>query len=299
MKALNRAIERFCQKHRRFGIQRLMLYIVVISAGVFIISMMDTTGMLLPLLQFSPARILRGEIWRLVTWVFCPLNDNILFTALMLYFYYFIGSTLEREWGTSKFTLYYILGIILNVVYGFLVWLVADDALKMFLDNYYLFTGLNWLAPSYLNLSMFFAFAVLFPEQRILLFFFIPVKIKWLAWVDAALFLYTVISQLVVGEVFMALIPIVAVLNFAIVCWDDITRHTRLFRSRRSAGTINFKAAAKQAKREQEHKQYRHKCSVCGRTDIDDANLEFRYCSRCNGYHCFCLDHINNHVHFR
>ena len=50
--------------------------------------------------------------------------------------------------------------------------------------------------------------------------------------------------------------------------------------------------------REQNSKPYHHKCAVCGRTDADHPELEFRYCSRCAGYHCFCQDHINNHIHF-
>lgn len=292
LKAINRAIERFCRKHSRFGIPRLMLYIVIISAAVYLLSMMDTTGTLLAILAFSPGRILRGEIWRLVTWIFCPLNDQLILTALMLYFYYFIGSTLEREWGTSKFTVYYILGILLNVIYGFLVRAMAGGAWAILLDN------LNWLVPNYLNLSMFFAFAVLFPDQVIMLFFFIPVKIKWLALVDAALFAYTIIAELVNGHVIFALLPVVAILNFVIVCGYDLSRYLRRFSGKNTARTIKFKTAAKQARREQQHMQYRHKCSVCGKTDADSPDLEFRYCSRCEGYHCFCIDHINNHIHF-
>ena len=293
MKAINRAIERFCARHRRFGVPRLMMYIVIISAAVYVLDMMDTTGTLLHLLAFLPGRIMRGEIWRLVTWIFCPINDQLIFTALMLYFYYFIGSTLEREWGTSKFTVYYILGILLNVVYGFLFRLLAGESWGFLLDN------MIWLVPNYINLSMFFAFAVLFPDQVIRLFFFIPIKIKWLALFDAGLFLYSIISQLIIGNIAMALLPVIALLNFFLVCGYDLFYYLRPLKARTSPGAINFKAAARQAKRDQESRQYRHKCSVCGRTDSDSPDLEFRYCSRCNGYHCFCIEHINNHVHFK
>ncbi|MCL1835061.1 MAG: rhomboid family intramembrane serine protease [Oscillospiraceae bacterium] len=293
MKALNKAIDKFCLKHRRFGIPRLMLYIVIVSAVVYLIDWMDTTGQLLPLLAFSPGRILGGEVWRLITWVFCPLRDNIFLTAIMLYFYYFIGSSLEREWGTAKFTLYYLSGVLFNIIFGFLI--------------YYAFGGpavlgaksLIWLSPTYLNLSMFFAFASLFPEQRVMLFFIIPVKIKWLALVDAVLFVYTIISGFVTGLIIEALLPIVALLNFVIICGYDVITMLRPLRARASPGAINFKSAAKQAKRDQESKDYRHKCSVCGRTDTGNPELEFRYCSRCNGYHCFCSEHINSHVHFK
>ena len=284
MKALNRVIERFCYKHRGFGIPRLMLYIVIISAAVFFIQMMDTTSTFLSLLLFSPERILHGEIWRLVTWIFIPLNNQLLFAAIMLYFYYFIGNTLEREWGAAKFTVYYIFGLLLNVIYGFLAWAI--------------FGQIVYLAPNYLNLSMFFAFAALFPDQRILLFFFIPVKIKWLALVDAAFFAYSVISELFYSNILMALLPIIALLNFLVICGSDLLVHLRPLKSRSSAQAINFRRVAKKAERDRGDNAFRHKCAVCGKTDVDYPNLEFRYCSRCNGYHCFCLDHINKHVHF-
>lgn len=283
LKALSRAIERFCQKHRNFGIPRLMLYIVFISAAVFFIYMMDTTRTLLSLLNFHPVPIMRGEVWRLLTWVFLPLNENLFFTAIMLYFYYFIGNTLEREWGTAKFTIYYIFGVLLNIIYGFVI---------------YAFGGDPFLAPNFINLSMFFAFAVMFPDQRIMLFFIIPIKIKWLALVNALFFAYSICIELFEGHVIRALLPLVALLNFFIICGYDLLRYLRPLKARNSPQAINFKRAAKQARREQSDKPYRHKCAVCGKTDVESPDLEFRYCSRCNGYHCFCIDHINNHVHF-
>ena len=285
MKALNKAIEKFCYKHSRFGIPRLMLYTVIISAAVFVIYMMDTTSTLLTLLAFLPARIMRGEVWRLLTWVFLPLNDNLIFTALMLYFYYFIGSTLEREWGTPKFTIYYLSGVILNIIYGFAA--------------YYIQGGFLYLAPNFINLSMFLAFAALFPDQRIMLFFFIPIKIKWLALVDALFFAYSIGAELVLGHIVNALLPLVAILNFLVICGYDVLRRLRPIKARSSPQAIRFKKASKQARREQEHKPYRHKCDVCGKTDAEYPGLEFRYCSKCEGYHCFCIEHINNHIHFR
>jgi hypothetical protein len=74
--------------------------------------------------------------------------------------------------------------------------------------------------------------------------------------------------------------------------------YLRPLKVRTSPQTINFKKAAKKARRDLAGMPYRHKCAVCGRTDIEYPDLEFRYCSRCNGYHCFCIDHINNHIHF-
>jgi hypothetical protein len=285
LKALIRAIDKFCLTHRRFGLSRLMLYVVFGSAAVYLIFMMDTTGRFLSYISFDPGLILRGQVWRIITWVFYPVQDQILFVALMLYFYYFIGSTLEREWGTPKFTIYYIIGLLLNIIYGFIVWAITGTA--------------PYLTSSYVNLSMFFTFAVLFPDFRLLLFFFIPVKIKWLALFDAVFFVYNIIMNSVAGYYFDALLPIIAVLNFLVFCGEDLMHYLRPYRSKTSKQAINFRKAAKQMRHEEASKPYRHKCAVCGKTDAEYPSMEFRYCSRCNGYHCFCAEHINSHVHFQ
>ena len=278
MRAFSRAIDRFCLKHRRFGIPRLMIYIVFVSAVVFLFS-----DELVSRLAFHPGLIMRGQVWRLVTWVFLPVTNQFIFMLIALYFYYFIGSTLEREWGPAKFTIYYIFGVILNIVYGFIMYFLRLPIM---------------LIPNFLNLSMFFAFAVLFPEQIVRLFFIIPIKIKWLALIDAAYFIYAFFSGLLQGHVFLALLPFVAILNFLLICGSEALMYIRPLKARVSPQTINFKKAAKKARREQEDKPYRHKCAVCGKTDAEYPSLEFRYCSRCNGYYCFCIDHINNHIHF-
>ncbi|MCL2201469.1 MAG: hypothetical protein FWB75_05840 [Oscillospiraceae bacterium] len=281
MRRLNRAIDKFCLKHRRFGIPRLMLYIIFVSALVFLFG-----GQLIPVMEFRPALILRGEVWRLLTWVFVPVNrnTNIFFMAITFYFYYFISSTLESEWGTAKFTVYYLSGVALHIIYGLVMFFVLGRTIL--------------IAPIYLNLSMFFAFAVLFPNNVVRLFFFIPIKIKWLAIFNAAFFGFSIVSEIIDGRMFMAILPAVALLNFFIICGGDLLDHLRPVRARASPQTINFQKEAKKVKREQAGQPYRHKCAVCGKTDTQFPDMEFRYCSRCNGYHCFCSEHINNHVHF-
>ena len=288
LRAISRAIDRFCHRNRGFGIPKLMTYIVFISAIVFVIRMMDmmpAEHSFISLISFSPRLIMSGQIWRLVTWVFLPLNSSVLFTAISLYLYYFIGSTLEREWGTAKFTIYYIFGVALNIIYGFLFWLITGQSVG--------------LIPNYLNLSMFFAFAALFPDLRLLLFFVIPVKIKWLALANAAFFIYNIVIGIRAGHYSIALLPLVALLNFFLVCGDDVMEHIRPHKSRISPSTINFKRQAKKARKQYDGKPYHHKCAVCGKNDAEYPDLEFRYCSRCNGFHCFCIEHINNHVHFQ
>ena len=267
-----------------------MTYIIAVSAGVYIVSMMDRTYMFLDFLRFDSDLIMLGQVWRLVTWVFIPAEGGlwfggILFVAIALYFYYFIGSTLEREWGTPKFTIYYISGIILNLIFGFVM-------------RYFFKLTAN-LTPDYINLSMFFAFAVLYPDQVVRIFFILPIKVKWLALANAVFFVFSIVNGIFSGYFLLALLPLVALLNFFVICGEDLMGYIRPIKARASPRTISFKAAVKRAKRDHEQKSYRHKCSVCGKNDADNPGLDFRYCSRCNGYHCFCIDHINNHVHFQ
>jgi len=146
---------------------------------------------------------------------------------------------------------------------------------------------------------MFFAFATLFPDVTVRLFFIIPVKIKWLALINAGYFVYSIISGLIAGQIFAAFLPVIALLNYILMCGEDLLSYIKPIKFKTSSQVINFNKAAKQAKRDLADKPYRHKCAVCGRTDVDFPDLEFRYCSQCNGYHCFCIDHINNHIHFK
>ncbi len=284
LKAFNRAVDRFCHKHPRFGIPKLMLYVVILSAAVFILDKMDRTGQLVNFLYFNPALILRGQVWRLITFIFLPTSYQILWLVITLYFYYFIGNSLEQYWGAAKFTVYYLCGILLTIIFGFIIHFLG------FTVSTYLFTSY------YLNMSMFFAFAALFPDVRVLLFFFVPVKVKWLAYIDAAFFIVEIVTNFAVFP--LNLLPVIAIINFLLFFWDVLWKRIKRSGVYASPQVINFRKAAREEKQKQENAPYRHKCSVCGRTDTDHPELEFRYCSKCAGYHCFCEDHINNHVHF-
>ena len=181
MSAIQRWLDRFCYKHPRFGIPNLMLVIVVGNVLVWLMDQFSYGVSLSALLAFSPYYILHGQIWRIITFVFVPLDSNLFFLAVSLYFYYMIGSVLEREWGTAKFNVFYGLGILLNVVVGFLLYAVTAP-----LYPSHLLPLLTTASMTYVNLSLFFAFATLYPNMQVLLFFIIPIKIKWLAWIDAA-----------------------------------------------------------------------------------------------------------------
>lgn len=284
MKKLMSGIDRFCYRHPRFGVRNLMLFIVIGNVIVWLFTAMDSTGLLKYSLAFSAGAILQGQIWRLVTFIFVPESSGFVF-LIMLYFYYFIGSTLEREWGTGRFTIYYLAGMLLTVLYGFVAYAVGGRA--------------DAITATYINLSMFFAFATLFPDTQVLLFFIIPIKIKWLAYINAAYFIYEIVAMLGSGYGLLSFLPLVAVLNYFLFCGDWLFDMIRPERIRQKRKTVNFRREAARVNKEMRDKPYHYKCSVCGRTDVSNPELEFRYCSRCAGYHCFCQDHINNHVHFK
>ena len=288
MKKMYDAVERFCARHPRFGIPNLMRYIVIGNVVVYFLSMLsrNTDAAALDFLAFNLNSLLHGEIWRIVTYIFVPEYSSPFALLIALYFYYWIGSTLEREWGTPKFTLYYLGGAALTVVGVILTSLISG--------NYYL----TLAGTGYVNLSMFLAFAVLFPDMTVLLFFIIPIKIKWLAIIDGAFFAIEIVGAILSGNVVGAITPVLALLNFALFATPYIHYMRRKTQDRHSAGAVNFRRTVHQAQKQQQTAPYHHKCAVCGRTDTDYPDLQFRYCSKCAGYHCFCQDHIFSHVHF-
>jgi len=267
-------IEKFCRKHPNFGVEHLMKYIAIANV-VFWLAGVVKPG-LLSYITFNPALILRGQVWRLVSFMFYPASTGFL-GLVAVYFYYWLGTTLEQYWGRAKFNIYFFMSVLLTELYCFVVFFVFRIAFSV--------------TAVYIYLGMFFAFAALFPDMQVLLFFIIPIKMKYLALVDGVIFILGVIRN----PFPVNLLPVMALLNFIIFFGRELWG----FRPRRpSASTINFRKESARIKREQSRELYKHRCSVCGKTDAEYPNLEFRYCSRCEGYHCFCMEHINNHIHF-
>ena len=301
MKAISRGLSKFCYNHPKLGIPELMKYIAIGNVFVFVADML-TNGMATLFLSFYPELILKGQIWRIVTFIFVPMNTGAssvfgqtLLFALTTFFYYWIGSALERQWGTTRFTVFYGLGVIFNILVGFVIYLYLPITSNM-LGGYYFSTANMY----YVNMSMFFSFATLYPDMQVLLYGIIPLKVKWLAWLDVVFFVWEIGSNLLNRQWIMALVPIIAILNYLFFFWEDLmdmlNRNRVRMQRRTSPQTINFKKAQKDL---QQKRGYLHKCSVCGVTDQDDPNMEFRYCSKCNGYYCYCANHINNHTHVK
>ena len=263
------------------------------SKRIFLLSVFLPNTAPLSFLTFDLAHLLRGEVWRLVTWVFMPTTFRPVYFLLSLLCYYSIGTTLERSWGTAKFNLYYFSGMILSVLAVSLASLLAGN-LSWSLSN-----------PDSLHMTLFMALATLYPEAvftLILVVIPVRVKAKWLAIIYAVLWATGLVTAVFNMNLPGIALSIISMLNFLVFFWPDFMDmlgiQTQRVRHQTSAKTINFKTAAYKQQKKESAQGYRHKCTVCGRTDADFPDLEFRYCSRCAGYHCYCADHIFDHTHF-
>lgn len=284
MKDLRRNFERFCYKNRNKGIPNLMLYIILGNAVVYLISVFAGNFTLYNLLSFNRARILWGEIWRLFTYPLTLWDSNILFMVITLFCYYSLGTAMERQWGTLKFNIFYLTGMVLMDIYG----LVFNCQASVY----------------YLNMSLFLGYATLYPQAGFLLFFIIPIK----AWVFALFDLIVILIGVFQPPYSVAnLFPLIAlgnyflffgkdVLNVVPLSWQNKLRKVFHHAPKQQPKVIHFHVT--QAPK-QEAPAYTHRCTVCGRTDVSNPELEFRYCSKCNGYYCYCSDHINNHSHIQ
>lgn len=281
MRKLNDAIDRFCAMHPRLGIPYLMRYIVAANAAIYIITMFDRSGLLLQTLAMDASALLHGQLWRIITFIFIPTGSSPISVMLSLFFYFWLGESMERIWGSTKFTVYYVGGMLLNVLASLLALLLDGFAVPLY-------------GAGYVNAALFFAYTLTYPETIVRLFYIIPIKMKWLAIVEAVLYALSVLKGVRMGLWGVALTPIVSMLNLFIFFSPNFFRKADQFQARHRSEAIQFRKAVKEQKRQ---KGYNHKCEVCGRTDAEFPSLQFRYCSKCSGYHCFCEDHIFNHVH--
>ena len=286
MNELRKKWNRFLYNNSGKGIPNLMLFISIGTLIVYFFTIIDPSNVLYRFLCFDRTAILHGQVWRLITYIFIPTSQGI-WLFLLLFAYYGIGRMVENVWGTLKFNLFYLCGVVIMDIAGLI---------------------LNQTATTYyLNLSLFLAVATIAPEARVLLFFILPIKMKYMAWVYLGFTALNVFSYLRMASVlsFYWLLPVVPLLNYFLFFGSDIKNilpDALRYRQRKNYRTTTTNARpnpnwAGSYRSKSGEKPYRHKCTVCGRTDTDYPNLEFRYCSKCNGYYCYCIDHINNHVH--
>ena len=312
MKKLRRNFERFCYQNRDKGIPNLMLYIVLGTGLVFLFSLINGGEIIYDMLSFNKTLILRGQVWRLFTWVFTDvLHPNPFLNVLFLYFFYNLGRAMEMSIGTFKFNLFYAVGIVLMDLFAMIFCPLQDVIIGNYLVPAQAFTVLYSDMAWYLHLSLVLAFATTHPDSHFYLFYIIPIR----AWVLALI--YLVLTGVGVFNMCYplnlmphALFPLIGLLNYFLffgdqmhnllpLSWRAKMKRAKQHNSRPQSpktGTIPFPNSNPQ-RQAPVRPNYTHKCAVCGRTDVSNPELEFRYCSKCNGYHCYCEDHISNHTH--
>ena len=274
------------RKFGRYAIYGLHKYVV----GAYFIGMILSylPGNFMSYLNFSMDYILRGQIWRLVTWVFCGTGGGGFFAVLFLLCLLPMGQTLERFLGTFRMNVYLIGGMLLNIVGGIVVYLVSSLILGVGLPVY--------LSNYYILLSMFMALGILMPDATVNLYFILPIKMKWMLIVYYLELLYELYTYYSMGGiVVMAALGsqiIFALLNLFLFFYLSKVRLNRGQKKRQR----EFRAQMASEPRPGSGIT-RHKCAVCGRTELDDPNLSFRYCSKCTGNKEYCQDHLFTHIH--
>lgn len=308
-------LDKLERKLGKYAIPRLMNWFIAGYVIGYILEAIDASSGsdIISLMTLEPYYILHGQIWRIITWVMIPPAQNIIFAIIMIIFYWQLGRALEQVWGTFRFNVYMFGGVIITVIAAIILYLVAWAVT----GNQMISLG-DYFSTDYINLSIFLAFALTFPEEIVLLYFFIPVKMKWMAYLYLIFVTIDVIQAIGMG---MAGIPIIvaiaaSLLNFLIYFLQTRglrgprqMRRQRNFRRAYNSGqqwsrwqndsSSNSNSQPKDRYVKSRTRQAKHKCCICGRTELTNPELDFRYCTKCNGNYEYCSDHLFTHTHVK
>lgn len=285
------------RKFGRYAIPGLMKYIIAVYILGAVIGIINPS-MYSEWLMLDVGKVLKGQVWRLITFILYPMDVSF-FLFFELYLYYMIGTSLENAWGSFRFNLYYISGILFTIAAAFLFYFGSWIILGVPVSGY-------GFGMEYINRSMFFAFAALYPNVQFMLFFFIPIKVKYLGYIYGALIAFEVLMSFVAnGMVWGTLQLLVILASFANFLWFFFsTRNYRRISPKEIRRKSSYKREVKNASRtgnvvdfKGRKVEARHRCAVCGRTELDDENLEFRFCSKCDGNYEYCMEHLYTHEH--
>lgn len=274
-------LTRLERKFGRYAIPNLSLYIVVTYAAGYLL--MLTSSRLLNYLTLEPYYILRGQVWRLVSWLLIPPDRLDIFTIIMLFFYYSVGNTLERTWGAFRYNVYIFSGILMTIVGSFLLYFLYGGRVLM---------G-SAFSTYYISMSILLAFAATYPNVQVFLIGIIPLKVKWLGYLEGIL----VIIQLIRGGWASRVVIICSLLNFIVFFFSSGSM--RRFRPKEIRRKQQFQKAVHKSQVKPNGTVTKHKCAICGRTERDGEHLEFRFCSKCNGNYEYCQDHLFTHTHVK
>lgn len=282
------------KKFGKYAIPNLTFVLIACYVAGYLLYwlMPDVVGYL----TLDPHAILHGQIWRLVTWVISPPQTfNIFFTVIMLFFYFSLGTQLERVWGTWRYNVYIFTGMFLTVLGAFLamgIYYLLIPGMDPVTASILFRNGAMSFSTFYVNMSIFLAYAITFPNAEVLLMMVIPVKVKWLGMIYAVTYTVLLAIEVLYGAWFSVAAIGASLLNVLL-----------FFLQSRSHVHLN----PKQIRRRVEFKQdirrnpkiTSHKCAVCGQTDQDSPSLEFRFCSKCNGNYEYCQNHLFTHTHVK
>ena len=294
-------MSKFEKKFGKYAFSNLSLYLIICYVIGYVIMLIKPE--FLSVLSLDPYKIvMEFQIWRLFTWVIIPPDGLSLWVIISLYFYWSLGTSLERTWGTYRYNVYLFTGFLCTILGSFLCLLVGTLQYHPIFSQYGMslaetmaYVG-AWASASfstfYVNMSILLLFAFTFPDVQVLLMFIIPIKVKWIGIAYAVLLGVNVVLYLISGALPNVILIVMSLLNFIIF----FIRHKR-----------RVKLSPKQMKRRVVYRTQtrrataaaRHKCAICGRTEADGEELEFRYCSKCVGNYEYCQDHLFTHTHVK
>lgn len=292
------------RKYGRYAIPNITRYFIFLALIGYIISLFDSVmaeriGVSLSgMMSFNMYAVMHGQIWRLVSWVFCQPGGMSILSLIFLLCLLSMGNALENIIGTFRMNVYMFGGVILTLVGGILVYFIGYPFFSKY-DAYIMNVGVGmpYLSTYYILISIFMALAICIPDGTVNLYFIFPIKMKWMLivyFVDLAYQLYVYFSG---GGLFlgfgMGCQIIFALINLGLFFLFARPHMTRRHRKRRREFQAQFREPRPGSG------ITKHKCAICGRTELDDPNLQFRYCSKCAGNYEYCQDHLFTHEHIR
>ncbi len=278
---MNTILNKLERKLGKYAIPNLIVWLLAGYAIGFVL--LRVAPDVFYMMTLEPYYILRGEVWRLITWVLVPPSTNVLFALIMILFYYQLGQALERTWGTFRFNVYIFGGILFTILGAFLLYAISF-AVNLPVRGMGFFFSTN-----YINMTIFLAFAVCYPQMQVYLYFLIPIKMKWLAIVYCVMIALEMFETDWAGRVAI----LMSILNFLIFYFS--TRNYKQISPKEVRRKQKFRAEMRSSV--PRAGVTKHKCAICGRTELDDPNLEFRFCSKCEGNYEYCQDHLFTHQH--
>lgn len=291
------------KKLGKYAINNLIIYVLAAYGIGYILQLFNSS--MYSMLALDPGLIFEGQVWRIFTWICTVPTDLGIFTIFMFLLYYWIGTTLEHYWGTFRYNVYMISGYLFITLGSIIIY--GCTGLVFGFDGAIAISGSTY----YINMASFLAFASLFPDHQIYFMMIIPLKMKYLAIIDLVLIGYEFLSyisqigkadaiadfySISLGRAYSFILSnpitiVLSLLNFIIFFFVFRKKKNRYFNNQTRRNykkeTVKLKGITK------------HKCAVCGRSEEDDEDLVFRFCSKCDGNYEYCQDHLFTHEHIK